>query len=564
MKDRFQIAADLRRIAALLKIKGENPYKAQAYDRGARALESLEGDLSALVSGRRLRDIPGIGATLASVVEEIHETGECRLLGQLREELPPGVIELSAVPALSLKKIIALNSALQIDSIAGLKAACEKGLVANVNGFGPKTQAKLLADIEELEKPKSGEILLHEAMDEAARLAGYLQACHEVMEIDLAGALRRRRETVRRLRIVASSDQPTAVIDCFIRYPALAQIETREQSRCMGRLASGLAVCVTVVPPAGHATTLHHQTGSTRHLAKLHALMNSTEGFRSRGAGKPIKNEEEIYRRMGLQPVPPELREDEGEIEAAQTGSLPRLLRESDLRGMIHCHTVYSDGRNSIEEMALAAEAIGMSYVTITDHSPSAFYARGVKLDRLRAQWDEIARVQERVQIKILKGTESDILADGSLDYPDALLEQFDIIIASIHSRHKMNAAQMTARLRRALSLPVFKVWGHPLGRMLPSRPPFACNMEEILDVAAEARCAIEVNGDPRRLDLEPRWIRAARARGIKFIVSTDAHSTAAMKHLSFGVAMARRGWLGADEVLNTLDTGEFSRAVHP
>jgi DNA polymerase (family 10) len=240
------------------------------------------------------------------------------------------------------------------------------------------------------------------------------------------------------------------------------------------------------------------------------------------------------------------------------------LITLEDIRGMTHCHTLYSDGRNSIEAMARAAEAMGMAYLTITDHSPSAYYAGGVGIDRLRAQWDEIARVQERVKVKLLRGTESDILADGSLDYPDPYLEKFDIVIASIHSRHKMDAGQMTERLLRAIKLPLFKIWGHPLGRLLQSRPPIDCRVEELLDAVAESKCAIEINGDPRRLDLEPRWIRAARERGIKFIVSTDAHSTAGLQNLPFGVSTARRGWLTRGEVLNALGAEEFMRAVHP
>ncbi|HME61650.1 MAG TPA: PHP domain-containing protein, partial [Candidatus Binatia bacterium] len=277
-----------------------------------------------------------------------------------------------------------------------------------------------------------------------------------------------------------------------------------------------------------------------------------------------IKEESEIYRRLGLPYIAPELREDQGEIEAARSGTLPQPVAVEDIRGMTHCHTVYSDGRNSIEEMALAAEAMGMTYLTITDHSQTAYYARGVGIDRLRAQWDEIGRVQERVRIKILKGTESDILADGSLDYPDHFLAHFDIIIASIHARHKMDSKQMTERLLHAIKLPFFKIWGHPLGRLLQSRPAFEFRIEEVLDAIAEARCAIEVNGDPRRLDLEPRWIRAARARGIKFIVSTDAHSTGGLKNLPYGIAMARRGWLARGDVLNTLEAEDFMRSVHP
>jgi DNA polymerase (family 10) len=292
--------------------------------------------------------------------------------------------------------------------------------------------------------------------------------------------------------------------------------------------------------------------------------LDLTFGKARSSGGTRCKSEDEIYQRLGLQYIPPELREDQGEIEAAMSRKLSQPLALEDIRGMTHCHTIYSDGRNTIEEMALAAEAMGMKYLTITDHSPSAYYARGVSIDRLRAQWDEIARVQERVKIKLLRGTESDILEDGSLDYPDHYLAQFDIVIASIHSRHKMDADQMTHRLLRAIKLPVFKIWGHPLGRLIQSRPPFACRMEEVLDAVAVSRCAIEVNGDPHRLDLAPEWIRAARERGIKFIVSTDAHSTGALNYLRYGVSTARRGWLTREEVLNTLDSAPFMKAVHP
>jgi DNA polymerase (family 10) len=562
VKDRFQIAGDLRKIAGLLKIKGENPFKAQAYVRGAVALENLKGDLSALVRDRRLQEIPGIGSALAAIIEEIYLTDECWLLDQLRGELPPGAEELSAIPGLSIKKIAALHDALQIDSIAGLRAACQEGLISRVKGFGAKSQAKLLADIDKIEKLKTGVFLLNDALKEAERLVTYLRGCPELVRVDVAGALRRRRETIGQLPIIASSDQPRSVIDRFLAYPPLVRTDALEDARCLAQLASGLVVDLVIVSPGEHVITLHRHTGSRRHIAKLHALAQTRPAARQGPAS--IKEEDEIYRRLGLQPIAPELREDEGEIEAAQAGTLPQLVNEADLRGATHCHTHYSDGRNSIEEMALAAEAMGMRYLTITDHSPSAFYARGVTVDRLRAQWDEIARVQERVKIKILKGTESDILADGVLDYPDHMLEQFDIIIASVHSRHKMDAEQMTARLLRALSLPLFKIWGHPLGRLLPSRPPFDCRMEEILDAAAESRCAIEINGDPHRLDLEPRWIRAARERGVKFIVSTDAHSTDGLGYLPYGVAMARRGWLSRGDILNTLDTEEFMRAVHP
>jgi DNA polymerase (family 10) len=559
LTDRFEIAANLREIARLLSLLGENPFKAQAYERGARSLERLEGDFDSLIAGGRLTSISGVGSALAAIIEEIYRTGECWMLQRMRQELPPGAVELSAVPGLSLKKINALHDALRVESIAELKTACEAGLVSRVKGFGEKSQAKLLADIEKIAGRAERALLLVHALEEAERIVRHLRGCPELFEAEPAGAVRRRRETVQKITIVAASHEPRAVLDRFLSYPALARTECLEDSRCLARLAGGFPGELVVVEPGRYIAELHQRTGSRRHLARLRELESSM-------AREPsaAKLETDIYRNLGLSYIPPELREDEGEVEAARAGTLPQVLAVEEIRGMTHCHTLYSDGRNSIEEMALAADAMGLDYVTITDHSASAYYARGVSVDRLRAQWDEIARVQERVKVKILKGTEADILEDGSLDYPDHILERFEIIIASIHSRHKMDADQMTARVLRAVKSPFFKIWGHPLGRLLQSRPPFACRMEELLDAIAVSPCAIEVNGDPYRLDLEPRWIRAARERGIKFIISTDAHSTSAMQNLHFGVSMARRGWLSAGEVLNTLDAGEFMKAVHP
>ena len=564
MKDRFEIAAELRVISRLLTIKGENPFKVQAYERAARALETFDGDFDAFIKARRLKEIAGVGNALSAIIEEIYRTGECWLLEQLRQELPAGAVELSEVPGLSLKKIVGLNEALHIETVADLKSACEQGLVSKVKGFGLKSQQKLLADIEQLETRKEDRsLLLSHAREQAEGVLGYLRLCPEVVEADAAGALRRQNETVDEIVIVAASHQPKLVIDHFLRLPTLARTVELNEHRCVALLAAGAKLKLAVVSPNEYVVALHAETGVPNHIAKLQKIAHSNgTDFSSNGAR--FKSESEIYRHLGLQFIPPELREDRGEIEAAMAGKLPLPVELKDIRGMTHCHTVYSDGRNTIDEMALAAEAMGMAYLTITDHSPSAYYARGVSIDRLRAQWDEIARVQERVKIKLLKGTESDILEDGSLDYPDHYLEQFDIIIASIHSRHKMDADQMTRRLLRALELPVFKVWGHPLGRLIQSRAPFACRMEEVLDAVAVSRCAIEVNGDPRRLDLEPAWIRVARERGIKFIVSTDAHSTGALKYLPYGIFTARRGWLTRDEVLNTLDAENFIKAVRP
>ncbi|MBI4526488.1 MAG: DNA polymerase/3'-5' exonuclease PolX [Deltaproteobacteria bacterium] len=570
MQNRFFIAAALREIGRLLQVKGDNPFKARAYERAAQALETLDGDFEFFVKSGRLTELSGIGSALAAVIEELCRTGRTAVLERLHQELPPGVLELSAVPGLSLKKIIALHGALGIQSILELKAACEKGLVRNVKGFGQKSEAKILEAIANLEKGEERS-LLDRALEESERLLHHLRAAAEVLAADIAGSLRRRKETVRQLTIIAASEAPEAVVDYFLRFPAIVQTLERGGDRCTARLANGLDAELNIVPPGAYVAALHHLTGSKKHYAKLEGIARS-KGIRlaphdaqSRAREKPgAQDEAAIYRTLGMQYIPPELREDQGEIEAALGGTLPIPVTVEDIQGLVHCHTIYSDGKNSVEEMALAAEAMGMRYLTITDHSPSAFYAGGVKIERLKAQWDEIATVQEKVNVKLLRGTESDILEDGSLDYPDAILEQFDIIIASVHWRGKLDRDQMTRRLRRAMELPLFKVWGHPLGRLLMSRPPLECHIEEVLDTIARSKAAVEINGDPRRLDLEPRWIRAARERGIKFVISTDAHSTGAVRYLGYGVATARRGWVIRSEVLNTLNTDDFLRAVRP
>jgi DNA polymerase (family 10) len=570
MQDRFYIAGQLRQIGRLLSVMGENPFKIRAYERAARALENGSDDFDARIKERRLTEIDGIGKALAAVVEEIYHSGESALLQQLSDQLPTGAVDLNEVPGLTLKKIVALHESLGIKSVDDLKTACEKGLVRAVKGFGPKAEANILANIEKLQH-REDRILISHALAEAEPLLQYLRASWEIVHCQIAGSLRRCKETVRRICLVAASAEPKTVTERFLRYPLFAQSDQTGPGRCSARLARGLEVELHIVAPAAYAAALHYWTGSKEHCTALedHArskgIMLSAEGLRGpKGKALKVETEGDIYRRLGLKYIAPELRENHGEIEAAADGSLPIAVISEDIQGMVHCHTTYSDGQNSVEEMARAAEAMGMKYITFTDHSPTASYAGGVKIDRLRAQWEEIDRVQERVRIKLLKGTESDILEDGLLDYPDYILEKFDVIIASIHARHKMNADQMTARLLRALRLPWFKIWGHPLGRLIESRPPFECRMDEVLDAVAASRAAIEVNGDPRRLDLEPRWIRAARQRGIKFVVSTDAHSIRNLENLPYGVAMARRGWLSCDDILNTLPVEDFMHAVRP
>jgi DNA polymerase (family 10) len=577
--DKFAIAAALQDIAALLELKGgKDRFKARAYQTGARVIAGLSEDVGEVVLGNRLTSMRGIGDALASQIEQLYLTGESSVLRGLRKEFPAGIIELSALPGLSISKIKFLHEALGITSIAELKAAAEAGKIRTLKGFGAKTEATLLATISNhRQRGKQDERLhLHRALQTATQVVDYLQTSGDTKEISFAGSLRRWKETVGTIRLVVNTKQPATLIEHFLRFPLIVEVIERMEEACTVRLAEGACVSLVAARPPEFALALLTETGSKTHVNKLHQIANG-EGPKSntkQGAKKQVRRpsrssgiqrEEDIYAQLGMEYIPPELREDEGEIEAALAGKLPEdLVTLADIRGMVHCHTTYSDGKHSVAEMVRAAEAMGMKYVTITDHSPTAFYAGGVTLDRLKRQWAEIDEVQEQVKIKILRGTESDIVADGRLDYPDKILEQFDVIVASIHSRYKMDSAKMTKRIVTAMRQPVFKIWGHALGRKLLSRPPFDCDVEQILDVIAESRAAIEVNGDPYRLDMEPRWIREARKRKIKFVISVDAHSTGALNNLKYGVATARRGWLRKADVLNTLGVKAFANAVRP
>jgi DNA polymerase (family 10) len=576
--DKFAIAAALQEIGTLLELKGGQYFKARAYKNGARSVAELTQDLGRLIRENRLTFVKGIGYAIAKQIEELYTAGESTLLKKLRAELPPGIIELANVPGLSVTKVERLHQALGITTVEQLKAAAEAGKVRDVKGFGAKTEQRILESIASY-KTHEQRIHIHHALRAGGRILEYLQTTPGFIRGELAGSLRRSEETVSEIVVVAGARLPKKLIEQFVRFPLVVRIEEKTPQYCTAVLSEGFKATLLAVKAEEFPNVLLQATGSEAHLEKLNAIATKKKlkltgrGLEKVGAAKskrvtrPIRIDSEagIYRQLGMQYVPPELREDQGEVEAAMAGSLPEdLITSDDIRGMVHCHTTYSDGKHSIEQMVHAAESMGMKYVTITDHSPTAFYAGGVKIDRLQLQWEEIERVQEQAKIKILKGTESDILKDGALDYPDWILEQFDVIVASIHSRYKMNEDQMTRRIVTAMQQPVFKIWGHALGRLIQKRPPFDCRVEEILDVIAESRAAIEINGDPYRLDMEPRWLREARKRKIKFVVSVDAHSMGALQNVKYGVGIARRGWVKRGEVLNTLGLKAFQKAVRP
>ena len=557
--DRLTIARALREMAGLLDAAGGETFKARAYARGAEVIERLDTDLGELVEARRLTGLPGIGPALAAMITELHQTGHSQTLEEQRRRVPVAALELSRIPRLGLDKIAALHAALGVKTLDDLEAACVAGRVRTVKGMTEKSEQRILEVIRKLRAPEAQRVLLPEALAIAEAMTNHFGKAADTASAEVAGELRRWSESIDQLSLVVAADRPTDAMKHALRAPLLAEVTSRRHQVLEGRLASGLPLRVQIVSRPEHAPTLLRATGSTAHVEHLERLA------RERGVELAGETEADIYRALGLPFIPPELREGQGEIEAALAGALPvDLVSEGDVKGLVHCHTVFSDGQHTVEEMARAADALGMEYMTITDHSPAAAYAGGLTIDRLKAQWEEIARVQERVSVRLLRGTESDILADGGLDYPDWILEQLDVIIASIHRRHRMNADQMTERLVRAMSLPCFKIWGHALGRLILSRPPVECRVEEVLDAAARGRAAVEINGDPKRLDLAPRWLRAARERGLRFVVSTDAHSVGELGNVRYGAAMARRGWIERDEVLNTLSVREFARSVAP
>lgn len=556
-------SAALREIATILDALGENKFRARAYARGADALDALPGpdELARLVEEGRLTDLPGVGEGLARVIGELANTGRSSLLETLRAQVPPAVVELASLKGLSLDKARTLHQALGVTSLDELEAAGREGRIRAVKGFGEKTEARLLVSIERRRQgldDDKGQLRLIDALELSERLRTHLAPLGEV---EVAGAVARCEESLGGLAFVLRTDDPRGAQERLLASPLVGRVEVKDERYARLRLFRGVTVELHTPDATTHAAALLRATAAPAHLAALEARA-ATLGL-VLGAG--CATEAELYGRLGLPWLPPEVREDGESIAAALAGDdFADLVTAQDVRGAVHCHTAWSDGTGTIEDMARAAEARGLEYLTITDHSAAAHYAGGLDADRLRAQRDELRQVQARTRVRLLAGTECDILPDGRLDVPDDLAAELDLVIASVHGRHRLDEAAQTARLVRAMEQPVFKVWGHPLGRLVLSRPPIGCRVEEVLDAAARSRAAIEVNGDPYRLDLPPPWLRAARRRGLRFTLSTDAHSPGGLDMLAFAVGTARRGWVRRGEVLNALPVEGFAAAVRP
>lgn len=555
--NKFEVARILQEIALLLELKGENPYKTRAYANAARTIELLQEDIEEVVKNGRLQEIRGIGAALQEKIEEMILTDKSGYYEELKASIPPGVLEMLRVPGLGPKKMNVLYQKLGITSMRELEYACKENRLVDLPGFGAKTQHKVLMGIEYL-KSFQGQFYYAEAYYQALLLLKLLRENPLVIKADLAGSIRRAKEVVKDIDLVAAGKEPKAIIGEFIRLEGVREVLNKGDTKASIRLESGIEVDLLVVLPQEYAYALHHFTGSKEHnmalrkLAKEKGLKLNEYGL-FKGEDKIIcQSEEELFKALSLNYIPPELREKNGEIEAALEGALPPLIEFEDVQGIFHVHTNYSDGDNSLEEMVTASIKKGYGYLGISDHSQSAFYARGLKIEEVLKQQQEIKKLQEKYpEITIFSGIEADIKADGSLDYPDEILASFDFVIASVHSHFRMKEEEMTERIIRAMSHPAVTMIGHLTGRILLARQGYAVNVEKVLEKAREYGTIMELNASPARLDLDWRYLKQAKDLGILISINPDAHRIEELDDVFYGVAVARKGWLTKKDVFN-------------
>jgi len=550
----------LGQIAAHLELRGESPYKSRAYEQAATALLALDtDDLAPLYRSGELAKTRGLGPATLSVVRDLIETGESSYLEQLRATTPSGLLDLLRVPGLGTAKIHKLHEALGIDSIESLEEAARDGRVAKLPRYGPKTAEKILKGIAFV-RSRGSRRLYPDAAQEGARLVAMVRAHPAVLAAEVAGSLRRHLETVGDVDLVAACrERPVQVASSFANAPGVRLARGTGSATVTITYVDGTCFDLHCVEPADFAVALWRATGSAEHVDQVSARLGergfALDGDRlvdERDALVPITDEAALYAHAGLAFVPPELREGRGELDVAAAGRVPALIEPTDIRGVLHCHSTWSDGKATIAEMADAARERGWSYIGITDHSQAAFYASGLSRDRVLAQHDEIDELNaKRSDVRILKGVECDILADGTLDYGDALLDRFDYVVGSVHSRFSMDRATMTARVLRALDDPRLTILGHPTGRLLLAREPYPMDVDAIIEKAAEVGAAVELNADPHRLDLDWRYIPHARERGVPIEIGPDAHSPRGLDHMTTGVGIARKGGLAAGDVLN-------------
>ena len=579
LMDKAAIAAVLEEIGTLLELTGENPFKVRAYQNGARNLTTLEDDLGERIQAGTLGELPGFGDALVEKITTLYRTGSLPYYEKLKANVQPGLIEMLGVPGMGPKKIMALHQKLGVDSLAKLTAACEAGKVAALPGFGEKTQENILTGIKNREAYMRRH-LWWDAWQIAEPILEGLKNVPGVERASHAGSLRRGLETVGDLDFLVAAEKPGTVMDWFTTRPGVAEVTNKGETKASVRLVDGMQADLRVVPLKQFYFALHHFTGSKDHNVKMRSraltqgLSLSEWGLTKKDeptAGGPgaqsvitARSEDDIFKKLGLHPIPPEVREGLDELERAESGPLPRLIEAGDLRGAFHNHTTASDGHATLEEMAAAAEKLGWEYLGIADHSKSSFQAHGLSEEQLLEQIEKIHALNKskKLRVHIFAGTECDILKDGELDYDDGLLAKLDYVVASVHNRYSQGAdeAAMTQRIIRALEHPRLTMLGHATGRLLLQREGYAVNIAKLIDAAAANGKMIELNAQPQRLDLDWRYWRHAAERGVLCVINPDAHSTDGLEYVRGGVLIARKGWLTMEQVFNTRPLAQVTK----
>lgn len=563
--DKRAVTDALEQIASFMELQGENVFRVRTFRTVAKVVGGLPGTLREALDDGSLAATKGVGPASIEMVTELATTGRSALLEELRGQVPPGLVEMLSISGLGVAKIRQIHETLGIDSLPELETAASDGRLAALPRFGQKTADNIRKSITFL-RQASAFRLAHHAAEEARTLVDALARVPGVLNATAAGEVRRRCEVVKDIVIVLVAEVPAA--DVFARLgqvPGVHEFAGQDERQATLRFVGGASAQLVVTPPLNAGAVLAQATGSESHLRLLEARAVS-KGCSFRGAALwrgsefvPTPDEEALYRALGLSWIPPELREGGEELDAAAAGRLPTLLEPGDLRGFLHCHTSYSDGSNSVADLAGGVRAAGYQWIGITDHSQSAAYAGGLAPATLLRQADEIAAVGATLPgFRILHGIEADILADGRLDYEDDVLARLDFVIGSIHSRFNLTSPEMTARVLHALDNPHLTILGHPTGRLLLSRDAYAIDLESIFAKAGALGVAIEINADPHRLDLDWRVLRSARAHGVMISIGSDAHNLAGLANVGYGVGIARKGWLSAPEVLNTRSAEDF------
>jgi DNA polymerase (family 10) len=554
-----EIARKFETMADLLEIDGANPFRVRAYRKAARTVGEYGRSMEELIAaGEDLTELPGIGEELAEKIRVMVETGELPQLQELQERIPQGVVEMTKIAGLGPKRVQQLHEKLGIDTLQELEDAVVMGKVRELRGFGEKMEEKIL---EELERKSTEErrTRLDRAEGLVETLVGYLRSVEGVERVEVAGSYRRKKETVGDLDVLVISDEGDRVTEAFTKYPGVERVVSRGPTRATVMVWKELQVDLRVVPAESYGAALFYFTGSQAHNIAVRSLaldrglkLNEYGVFRDeeRVAGE---TEGEIYELLGMSYVPPELREERGEVEAARAGRLPALVTLGDIRGDLQAHTVASDGKHTLEEMARAAQELGYEYLAVTDHSPRLAMIQGLDAEGLLRRIDEVERLNESLEgFRVLKSIEVDILDDGSLDMPDQVLERLDVVVAAVHTRFTLSEEEQTERILRAMENPNAHILAHPTGRQLGKRPGYEVDVERLIEAAAEGGWFLEINAEPDRLDIDDVYALMAKEHGVKVAISTDAHSVNGLRVMRYGVYQARRGWLEARDVLNT------------